>query len=1294
MRFRSLMLFLSSCPYVQALTDISMEFHFLLLITWIAITVAGETGDGHTFICGKTGIDTPSCMNNKTHPCRSLEYAFRELKNTNTTFQHEFMLRNGLHGLHHTLKVSNMSRLSIRGERETHPTVYCKLTSDVGSGFKYLNVSNVNIVNLKFEGCGTKQLSTTFRNKRSAEFSSAMYFLNSTNVYIDSCEFHKSRGKALSLYDTGGQIRITNSVFTENTVPEAEQSLMFGGGAILIEYTYCSPGQYKCDSNENSHNKYNTIVIDSCSFKNNKATDISTPSVSTLQFPIRSDSDSNYLGQGGAITLTFKGNSSNNSVTVYNCTFLDNSAVFGGGIEPFFEDSASGNVVIVNSSRFTGNQAPQRGGGAIEVVFVLGYAVTNNSLTISNTEFVENSGWWGGAVAVWSRPVSQDLRNVVIFTNCTWSENSATLGAAISILAYRKTPNSVNIFPNIVLENCYFVNNKLTPAYEISKEAIKSGVVHVEDFTVECCGHIQFRNSTGSAVYADSAIIHIRDNSSALFSNNKGYYGGAMCLSGLSTLQVGANSKTVFESNSAEIGGALSYMSNRQLDIIFSHRCFISHPGDIHPDNWNTSIEFINNKAKYGSAIHVDSLLPCAKQFGDITYNVTEALRWKCFKFIPEFGLYTIVTDPATVSFSLPLELAPGERVNIHSNTLDDLNQSIAAVYKVNVESQSEFMEVERYISEDYVKVTKGTPGYNFTFTLETIGSSRHVSSQKSGTLGNCPIGLKMKDNRCVCCHHEFVGVPKCTTNDFKSYLQVGYWIGCTDDGIPVTAECPRPYCSYPNAETGLTVLPRTCQDIDKYSVCTANRRGELCGKCKGGYTVFYHSESFKCEKCRDGHLGLLKYFAAEVIPLYFFFLFIVIFQFNLSSGVAHNFTFFVQVVLLMNYKANCHENNSHTSVAVFKVIFGPLNADFFVEDNMSFCLWNGATVLDNLAFKYVTAFMGVILLSLMCFCKCCSFEKVIPKLFCCPQVKQHVKEHISKGSPILLSIVTFFIIFYEQITVTSFQILAPAELYGKGKKSVASVVALSGDIDYFHEMHLQYAIPAMIIVVLFSIPPPVILFSYPLFWRFKSKCRCHETSEDEKNCWLVQKLLLIIDFFQSTYHDKCRYFSGLFFFWKFIIMVIVVFFSKNTYYLLISAVLTTKLFACGVKAPYQQRLHNKMDMFVSATLLAINTQDWFSYANTNSYYHNQDVALEISAIFRVVFLYLPITLIVLRCIKKQCQKLKICKLGYKLISTGKTFFHEQFSTSADDGQLNMSSLYAEDLDIDQPIESVFNEYT
>lgn len=1281
---------------VLTATLCSMELPFLLLAIWITtttITVAretGETGDGHTFICGKTGIDTPSCMNNKVHPCRSLEYAFRELKNTITPHQHEFMLWNGIHDLKHTLNVSDMSKLTIRGEGETHPTVNCALTSDVGSGFKLVNVSNVRIVNLMFEGCGTKQHSTTLRSTGSAEFCSAMYFLNSTNVYIDSCIFHKSRGKALSFYDTGAQIHITNSVFTENSVPEAEQLFMFGGGAILIEYTYCSPGQYKCDSNRNGYNKNNTIVINSCSFKSNTATDTHTPPMSRLQFPIRSDSDSNYLGQGGAITLTFKGNSSNNSVTVYNCTFVDNSAVFGGGIEPIFEDSASGNVVIVNSSRFIRNQALQRGGGAIEVVFVLGYAVTKNTLTICNTEFDGNSGWWGGAVAIWSRPVSQDLRNVVTFINCTWSGNSATLGAAISILAYRKTPEPVNVFPNIVLENCSFDNNKLKPSYEVSKEAIKSGVLHVEDFTVNCRGYLQFRSSIGSAVYANSAIIYIRENSSALFSNNTGYYGGAMSLSGLSTLQVGSNSETVFESNSAERGGALSFTSNRQLDITFSHRCFISYSGDIHPDQWNASITFINNTATYGSAIHVDSLLPCAKQYGDITYNVTEALRWKCFEYIPEFGRYTIVTDPATVSFSLPLELAPGERVNIHSHTRDDLNQSIAAVYKANIESKSEYMEVERYISEDYMMVTKGTPGYNFTFTLETIGSSRHVSSQTSGTLSNCPLGLKMKDGRCVCCNNEFVGIPKCTQTDFKTYLQVGYWIGCIDDN-PVTAECPSTHCSYPNAEAGLTLLPRTCQDIEKQCVCAANRRGLLCGKCKEGYTVFYHSESFRCEKCLD-NFGLLKYFASEVMPLYLFFLIIVCFQFNLSSGVAHNVTFFVQIVLLMNYKAISHENNPHThvSTAVFRLIFGPLNAAFFVEDNISFCLWNGATVLENLLFKYLTAILALILLLfLVFFYKCCSFEKLIPKLFCCPRVKKQVKNHISKGNPILLSIATFFIIFHEQITVTSFQILAPTALYGKGKTNNASVVALSGEIDYFSETHLQYAIPALIFIFLFSIPPPVILFSYPLFWRLKSKCGCDQTSEDEKTCWPVQKLLAIISIFQSTYHDKCRFFSGLIFFWKLIIAAIVVFFSKNTYFLLISAVLTIKLFACGVKAPYQHGFHNKLDIFVSTTLLAINTQDWFRYAN----FHNQNTALEISAVFRVFLLYLPIIFLVLRCIKKQCQKFKICQLGNKLISTGKTFFHEQFFTQADDGQLNMSSLYAEDLDIDQPIESAFSDH-
>ena len=1249
----------------------------LSVLAWVlcsspltSVVSASSLNDSRTFISGIAGTDHPLCINNETNPCQSLEYALK-----NATSHNEFVILEDIY-LGRIVTLSGISGLILRGLGEPRTTVNCTSVSTregEGGGFEFVSVSDVQIVNLSLEGCGAQRPNTT------ATFRSAMYFLNCSGVVIHACEFHRSRGRALTFHDTGGDINITESVFADNVVSDSERQYYFaiGGGAIKIEYTQSSLEQRNSDSG------HNFVVIDSCSFNRNSATDLITADT-LFQFPRHTESDSNCKGQGGAIAIVFKGHSSDNSIAILNNTFSNNSAQCGGGgLEIFIGDSASGNSVTVNNSHFVWNTA--QGGGAIELV---GHSVNNNSLAVYNTEFVENSGWWGGAVAIWSRPTAH-VGTTVVFANCTWSGNSASIGAALYVLApHSKTIHSGTVYPNITLANCLFVNNKLK-----THNFAKSGVLHVEDFAVICSGSTEFKDNTGSAIYASSAKIHVSSNATALFRNNTATRGGAMRLESLSTLKLSPNTTIKFESNSAEIGGALSCATEPQTDFFDSRKCFISYEYKGHPNDWITSLAFINNTAKYGSAIHIDSLIPCAKHDNG---DIIKTLRWKSFKYTPNSEEYTITTDPATISFHLPAEISPGETVPIHPLALDDLNQTSLAVYQATAKSQSTDVEVGKYIGGDgHLHITKGTPGSDFTLTLETLGA-RRVSFRQNGALSKCPIGFTLESGRCVCSGHDLVGITKCKEDVFKSYLEVGFWAGCDDDDTLLTADCPTGYCRLLSHITDLTPLSRSCRGISQQSVCTANRTGRLCGECVDGYSVFYHAEFFSCEECTDGALGLLIYAATELLPLCLFFIIIILLQINLSSGSGQSFTFFVQVALLLSYKPIPHEKDyrsTHVLTSAFYFVFGPLNLDFFKTDATSFCLWNGATALDILAFKYVTLVAGITLLSaLVCFFRWRSLEAVSAKLFCCcPRVKLCTKEHFSKAKPVLHIIATFMVIFYDRITVTSFQILARVQLYGEDGASVTSVVALSGGVEYFGGTHLLYALPALLVLLLFTAPPPLILIAYPLLWKRRCNCSSMPAGKYGKTCWPVRKLLPLIDFFQEGYRDGYRFFSGFTFLWRVFITAIVAFTCHGTYYLLISTVLVTELFVYGITTPHRSRFNNRMDMLVITTLLMINMLDWFKYINTVAYQH---LAIEISAHIKVLLLYLPISLLCVRFIRKQGQKLKVQRLCKDLVNVIRAFLQEQCVKRAE-GQSDLSPLQVHgECDTDLPLDSAsFCEY-
>ena len=79
--------------------------------------------------------------------------------------------------------------------------------------------------------------------------------------------------------------------------------------------------------------------------------------------------------------------------------------------------------------------------------------------------------------------------------------------------------------------------------------------------------------------------------------------------------------------------------------------------------------------------------------------------------------------------------------------------------------------------------------------------------------------------------------------------------------GKTATGYCPPDYCDYHNASSIKKIAaPTSCAEVDSRRLCTAHRKGPVCGEYEEGYSVLFHSESFGCDKCSYGAIGLLFY--------------------------------------------------------------------------------------------------------------------------------------------------------------------------------------------------------------------------------------------------------------------------------------------------------------------------------------------------------------------------------------------------------------------------------------------------
>ena len=351
----------------------------------------------------------------------------------------------------------------------------------------------------------------------------------------------------------------------------------------------------------------------------------------------------------------------------------------------------------------------------------------------------------------------------------------------------------------------------------------------------------------------------------------------------------------------------------------------------------------------------------------------------------------------------------------------------------------------------------------------------------------------------------------------------------------------------------------------------------------------------------------------AELIPVLLVFGSIVIFKINMTSGPMQSLIFFAQMSTLI---VTLSQTYAHHMVArTHSIILGTLTLDFFIINELSFYLWEGATVLSNTLFRYITT-MFALLLILTYIMIIRNNNSIIIR--CNPVRKMAAKLKLFNNA-IVHCISTFLILTYAQYTFISFQLLSQVKLYGESGVTALSAVRLQGSVDYFGIDHVPYAIPALLVLVFLSLPPPLLLISYPLLWKIKAKVKVIATTDDESTTWLIRKLLPLIDSFQGVFKDNRRMFAGLLFMWR-VILVGIAALSTNLleFYILMEIALVILLVIHAVARPYRRQLYNIIDFVLFADMAVVNAISWYVL------FHSVE-ASKVAISFQLVLMYLPL---------------------------------------------------------------------
>ena len=1137
---------------------------------------------------------------------------------------------------------NNLSSIKLTAaSSDTRSTIQCDIrNSSVAIGFEFLNIQNITIENLNISHCGTyRQYSKHGEvNKETIYFTfrAAIHVKISTNILIANAVFMHNNGAGMVILDGhGGIVAISECIFDHNKIPEKDLHLAksyAGGGGVLVI------------AQKDTGNPTEFIFRD-CQFVSNRQT-----AEYNKTFLTAFGSKFSGSGHGGGLEIRMKRKAAYHSFTIINCTFSNNTAFTGAGLAVTMRWESHNNSVIIQNSTFTENGC--QGGSGIGGGALFGYMYTykfdgsglhkgnDNNINITDVIFRENcaEGGGGGTAVYSSYSKYRKSTNTIVFSNCSWIANKARVGAAIDVSPQIADRLSGGQLPPIELTDCEFIDNRVTDKTQGIRQAFGIGTFYSSLLDISFRSSVKFVNNSGSAFIIVNGVADFR-SCDAEFTNNTGVQGGAIALIGTSSMIIGQDydcTMNFTQNHASDSGGAIYSSLVDEHDFSMSKTCFIQHLPVTVVSKWNTSFIFQGNWAKnYGHSIYSTSLLPCQvncsnNQTAESSSFIFTSCARDIFRFLNNTMENQIATDVARFeSEENEFHLIPGKKYILNVLYVDDMNQTVNSSVRASIDSVDrgtlKVDEAFSYVSGNSIKLL-GENGASGKLLIQTV-SLRKNSIVVNVTLSQCPPGFRLEENECKCDAHSYIGLTRCSNDQFQTYLLQGFWAGYVSNRSEIivfaTTLCPLGFCNY--NKSGTILLPQNSSKLDNL-LCGPNRTGILCGNCTSGRTVYYNSPFYSCRVAELCKYGWLFYLLSELVPVTILFIIVLTFNISFTSGGINGFILFSQLLdtLLLDGSGAIEIPSKIHSISLgYHLFYGLFSLNFFNIEPLSFCLWNGATVLDVLAFKYVTiAYSLVLIVSVIMFMRHCA-----PKL-----LGKHYKISVLRNS-VIHGISAFVMVCYAQCVKVSLHILYRKVLQGRnGEQVYPTRVWLSGEIEYFSRQHMSYAVLAILFLTTVGIVPPVLLIAYPLLNKIMAFCRVDESypvvSLSKKIP--IYKLKPLLDSFQGCFKDDLRFFAGLYFLYRWIgLVTYVASVNIGGCYAIIEIMLIVILLVHAVVQPYASRWHNTIDTLLLSNLALLNGFTAFNYyySTVNAKGVRKNTMLTINASFQLVLIYLPLLL-------------------------------------------------------------------
>ena len=693
---------------------------------------------------------------------------------------------------------TNVSNISIIGAGRESTVVDGNGTA----GFVFIDVHSMTIANITFTNCTSIQTSTSTNGSQQdnltfLEFPVSLYLVSCSDVRIVNASVSQSHAVGLAMINVHGSNIFSGTDFSKNNFPTtvsiSNNHRALGGGGVIIEFSFCHPGDHQCDITDPVGVSNATFEFTNCQFNSNTVSSRGLRTTSIYHHGIHHSG----FGKGGGLAVYFRGKAINNSITLTDCRISGNTAESGGGLYVEFGDQSQGNTflytgrddgfgysLIDNNGPLCGipsfNQSDKEaGGGGAMVLFMYyppdpalwpGYLanVTDNHVEFRKTYFSANMACWGGGVAIVSSRANpwKPQTNTIQFTNCTFQQNQAVVSAALDIsLLLPDTPTQGQLI-SPVIDQCVFHCNV---ANSRSKDSLPNiagyqfgnGALYIDAVPTNFSGANAFTDNIGTALVVSGAEVFVTWNASILFRDNSGKRGGALVVMGGGSIITYPEVQLNFHQNQAlELGGAIYTESQfGERNFLYSEKCFIRfYQPTIHPRDWNVTFNFsgISTGLNENSTIYLTSLLACVwPENENPELDIRRTLCWPGWVYdghnaedMESCSEY-ISTAPASFTNSFTdhvyhMSVYPRHKAMIPVKMKDDYGHIKSPVVFQLTSCSTTVAKVEDrsvYVTDNIISVY-GVPNATkkHDFFLETLGP-RVLSTVLQVTILPCPPG-------------------------------------------------------------------------------------------------------------------------------------------------------------------------------------------------------------------------------------------------------------------------------------------------------------------------------------------------------------------------------------------------------------------------------------------------------------------------------------------------------------------------------------------------------------------------